>query len=138
MNQYNAAINQASLVCADRRKCRAIFAVAMVAINSLLVACTGLKTQTPRHWDDFSSLLSRDDIQQIKALVAARRDLEQPVWQIATEEGRRNRAKVSCGRWMKVGDESDYFYVEKRNGQWKIISPVRHDRLKAANILVTS
>ena len=138
MNQCNAPMNQASLVCANRRKCRPICTVAIVAITSILVACTGLETQTQKHWDDFSSLLSRDDIQQIKALVAARRDLKQPVWQIATEEGHRDRAKVSCGRWIKPGDESDYFYVEKRNGQWRIISPIRHDRLKAENILVTS
>jgi len=96
------------------------------------------KTDTQRHWDDFSPLLSRGDIQEIKSLVEARRDIKQPVWQIATEEGRRDRAKVSSGRWINPGDESDYFYVEKHNGRWKVVSPIKHDRLKKENILIGS
>jgi hypothetical protein len=138
MNEHQIRMDQVAVVRADSAKRRAIRALAIVAIASLLVACTGLKTETQRHWDDFSPLLSTGDIQQIKALVASRPDLKQPVWQIATEEGRRDHAKVSCGRWIKPGDESDYFYVEKRNGRWRIIPPIRHDRLKAENILITS
>lgn len=110
----------------------------VAAVSAQLVGCAGVELKTEKHWEYFSPLLSLDDIQQIKSLVAARRDIKQPVWEIATEEGRRDRARVSSGPWGKPGDESDYFYLEKRKGRWRIISPIRHDRLKAENILITS
>jgi hypothetical protein len=91
-----------------------------------------------RHFEIFSPLLSAADIQQIKLLVADRQDIKQPVWEISTDEGRRDRARVSTGPWFKPGDESDYFYVEKRGRKWKIIPPVRHDRLKAEHIITIS
>lgn len=105
-------------------------------VGALLVGCVGPVPQ--RHWESFSPLLSVADIQQIKALIAARPDIRQPVWEIDTDEGRRDRAIVTAGRWPNPGDESDYFYVEKRRGKWKIIPPVRHDRLKAGNIITIS
>jgi len=103
---------------------------------ALLLGC--IAPTTTRHWEDFSRLLSSDDLQQIKLLVAGRADIKQPVWQIATEEGRRDRARVSSGRWVNPGDESDYFQVEKHGRRWKIIPPIRHDRLKAENIITIS
>jgi hypothetical protein len=86
----------------------------------------------------YSPLLSADDLRQIKTLVAGRPDIRRPVWEIATEGARRDRARVSAGPWGKAGDVSDYFYVEKRAGKWRIIPPVRHDRLKAENIVTIS
>lgn len=111
----------------------------LVAAACLLsIGCAGLNTKTRSQLQYFSPLLSSEDIRQIQSLVAARRDIKQPVWEIATDEGRRDRARVSSGPWGKPGDESDYFYLEKRSGRWKIVSPIRRDRLRAENIVTTS
>lgn len=107
------------------------------ALCALFASCAGLTTPEKQP-EYYSNLLSATDIAQIKALVASRPNIKQPVWEIATHEGRSDRATVSTGQWGKAGDESDYFDVSKRNGKWRIISPIKHDRLKAEDILVTS
>jgi hypothetical protein len=96
----------------------------------LLVGCADVALDSKKRSEHFSPLLSADDIQQIKSLVAARPDIRRPVLEITTEEHRADRATVYTGHWLNVGDESDYFQVEKRNGVWKITSPISHDRLK--------
>lgn len=96
----------------------------------LLVGCVSVPPETAKAPGHFSPLLSSDDIQQIKLLVAARRDIKSPILEIRTDENRADRANVYTGRWLNVGDESDYFQVEKRHGVWKITSPISHDRLK--------
>jgi|SRR5882724_9160266 len=103
---------------------------APLIVCCLFVGCTHAAIGREMQPGSFSSLLSRDDIREIKALVAARPDIKQPVWQIATDENRADHATVYTGRWLKVGDESDYFQVQKHRGRWKITSPISHDRLK--------
>lgn len=86
----------------------------------------------------YSPLLSAADIAEITALVTQRTDIRQPIYQITTEEDRRDRFVVYTGRWNKVGDQADYFTVRKRHGKWKIVSPIQHDTLKREQIIVTS
>ena len=71
----------------------------VATVFALLVGCAGVTLKAEKHWDYFSPLLSQDDIRQIKLLIAARRDIKQPVWEIATEDGRRDHARVSSGPW---------------------------------------
>jgi hypothetical protein len=78
----------------------------------------------------YSPLLSASDIAEITALVAQRPDIRQPIYEIATDEQRRDRATVRTGRWREVGDQADYFTVQKRRGRWRIVSPIQQDRLK--------
>jgi len=137
MNQHPIRISQVAI---DRMLSakRCVKTNLALAVLFLFAGCAGVALNAEKHPEYFSPLLSSDDIQQIKVLVAARRDIKQPVWEIATEERRPGRARVSSGSWMKPGDESDYFYVEKRNGRWKIRSAIRRDRLKAEDILIGS
>jgi hypothetical protein len=86
----------------------------------------------------YSPGLSATDIEQIKALVAKRPDIKQPIWTIQTEEGRSDRANVYAGRWDKTGDQSDYFTVAKQHGKWRIISRIQRDTLKKDNTVVVS
>jgi hypothetical protein len=93
----------------------------------LLVSCA-----TPDHVRQpvYSLQLSASDVAEITALVAQRRDILQPVREIRTEGQRHDLATVYTGRWLKIGDQSDYFTVQKRAGRWHIVSPVQRDHLK--------
>src|SRR5437016_1716254 len=129
MNQHPSRM---SVLTGDRmliRK-RSVRSCLVLAICFLFVGYAGVALKSEKNPEYFSALLSPDDIQQIKLLVAARRDIKRPVWQITTDEHRSDRATVYTGRWLKVGDESDYFQVEKHHGRWRITSPISHDRLK--------
>ena len=131
------------IVTAVRRKTtifRRVVQCAVVAgASSVLFACAVEKINAQEsHWEDFSPNLSSDDIRQIRSVVAARRDILQPVWKIATEPGRPHRATVTSGKWLNPGDKSDSFEVEKHNGRWRIISRIDRGRLKAENIMKVS
>jgi hypothetical protein len=85
----------------------------------------------------FSSLLSRADIAEITALVAQRSDIRQPIYEIRTEDPRRNRFVVYTGHRDKDGAPSDYFSVQKLHGTWRIVSPVSHETMKFEPVIVT-
>jgi len=129
MNQHPIRISQVAI---DRMLSakRCVKTNLALAVLFLFAGCAGVAIDAEKHPEYFSPLLSSDDIQQIKLLVAARRDIKRPVWQITTDEHRADRATVYTGRWLRVGDESDYFQVEKHYGHWRITSPISHDRLK--------
>jgi hypothetical protein len=78
----------------------------------------------------FSSLLSRADVEEITALVAQRSDIRQPIFQITAEDPRRDRFVVYAGHQDQIGDQFDYFTVQKLRGAWRIESPVSHDIVK--------
>ena len=101
----------------------------------LLVLLTSCTTVEHRQQPLYSPLLSASDIAEITALVAQRSDIRQPIYEIRTEDRRRDRATVYTGRWHKPGDQADYFTVEKRNGRWRITSRIQHDTLKKENII---
>ncbi|HKP02427.1 MAG TPA: hypothetical protein VJU77_03610 [Chthoniobacterales bacterium] len=75
----------------------------------------------------YSSLLSNADIAEITALVARRSDIRQPIFRITTQDARSNRFVVYTGHKERIGDQSDYFSVQKLHGTWHIVSTVSHD-----------
>jgi hypothetical protein len=78
----------------------------------------------------YSSLLSKADIAEITALVARRSDIRQPIFRITAEDARSDRFVVYAGHQDKIGDQFDYFTVQKLRGTWRIESPVSHDIVK--------
>jgi hypothetical protein len=78
----------------------------------------------------YSSLLSKADIAEITALVAQRSGIRRPIFQITAEDPRRDRFVVYTGHQNKIGDQFDYFTVQKLRGTWRIVSPVSHDTVK--------
>ena len=100
----------------------------------LLAACAA--TDQPSN-PFFSSLLSREDIAEITALVARRSDVRQPIYEIATEDARRNRFVVHTGHRDKDGAPLDYFTVQKLHGTGRIVSPVSHEKSKLEHVIVT-
>ncbi len=112
----------------------------LIGIIAILVSgCAATPTaKLPERYPLYSPRLSSEDIRDIKALVAKRRDIRQPILEIETEEGVSDRATVTAGQWSRAGDVADYFTVAKRHGKWRIISRIQHDTLKQENILVTS
>ena len=100
----------------------------------ILGACAAINQSSN---PSFSSLLSREDIVEITALVARRSDIRQPIYEITTEDPRRNRFLVHTGHRDKDGAPLDYFTVEKLRGTWRIVSPVSPDTVKLQHVIVT-
>jgi hypothetical protein len=100
----------------------------------LLAACAAVE-QTSNPF--FSSLLSREDIANITALVAQRSDIQQPIYEITTEDPRRYRFVVRTGDRYRDGAPSDRFTVQKLRGTWRIVSPVSHERIKLERVIIT-
>jgi hypothetical protein len=105
------------------------------AITLLLIASCAAPAPERRPQPLYSSLLSASDIAAITALVAQRSDIRKPIYQITTDEERRDRFVVNAGHWDKAGDQADYFTVQKRHGTWQIVSPIEHDILRQENII---
>ena len=85
----------------------------------------------------FSSLLSRQDIAEITALVARRSDIRQPIYEIRTQDPRRSLFVVYTGHRDKDGAPFDYFTVQKLRDGWRIVSPVSHEIVKREPVIIT-
>jgi hypothetical protein len=85
----------------------------------------------------FSSLLSKEDIAEITALVAGRSDIRQPIYEITALDARRNRFVVHTGPRGSNGATLDYFTVQKIERTWRIVSPVSHETANVEPIYVT-
>ena len=107
---------------------------AAVSLTLLLLGACAAVEQTSN--PTYSSLLSKADIAEITALVAQRSDIRQPIFQITSEDPRRDSFVVYTGH-HKIGDQFDYFTVQKLRGTWRIMSPVSHDTVKSRPNSVT-
>ena len=79
--------------------------------------------------------VTRQDVREIKLLVAQRADILKPVIRvhvmstIPANNPLNGRIEVVAGRDGRVGDTFDTFTVAKRHGRWAITSPVQRDSI---------
>jgi hypothetical protein len=70
-------------------------------------------------YGDYAYQWTLDDVRQVLQLVAARSDIQHPIYQVEAQKP--DQARVISGHAQNNGDLQTEFLIRKRQGHWTII-----------------